>query len=74
MMNKHFSVILATVTGGIAALFTFYTALRLHNAGLFMATFLYGSTALKWYKQWKNGEDDSLLDFHLFEIKLQCKR
>ena len=34
MMNKHFSVILATVTGGIAALFTFYTALRLHNAGL----------------------------------------
>lgn len=46
MMNKHFSVILATVTGGIAALFTFYTALRLHNAGLFMATFLYGSTAL----------------------------
>ena len=59
MMNKHFSVILATVTGGIAALFTFNTALRLHNAGLFMATFLYGSTALKWYKQWKNGEDDS---------------
>lgn len=51
MMNKHFSVILATVTGGIAALFTFYTALRLHNAGLFMATFLYGSTALKWYKR-----------------------
>ena len=60
MMNKHFSVILATVTGGIAALFTFYTALRLHNAGLFMATFLYGSTALKWYKQWKNGEDVSV--------------
>ena len=46
MMNKHFSVILATVTGGIAALFTFYTALRLHHAGLFMATFLYGCTAL----------------------------
>ena len=59
MMNKHFSVILATFTGGIAALFTFYTALRLHNAGLFIAAFLYGSTALKWYKQWKNGEDDS---------------
>lgn len=53
MMNKHFSVILATVTGGIAALFTFYTALRLHNAGLYMAAFIYGSTALKWYKQWK---------------------
>lgn len=29
MMNKHFSVILATVTGGIAALFTFYTALAI---------------------------------------------